>query len=384
MKYGLYSIGRFGEMMADHARMDAYTAALRQAVTPGCTVLDLGTGTGIFAMLACRFGAGKVYAIDPDDSINVAREAAEVNGLADRIEFMQAMSTEVVLPEQVDVIISDLRGVLPLFHHHIPSIVDARERLLRPGGTMIPMADTLRMAVVSDPREYDRYVGPWEHDGYGFDLKAARSLVTNTWNISRVGKDALITEPTTIAVLDYATITDPNLRADLTLPIPADSTAHGLTIWFDAAIGEDLGFTNAPGEPELIYGRAFLPLTEPVEMLAGDTITVSLRADLVGDDYLWRWSTRVEGRAGTCKAQFNQSELHGLPLDMAALVRSTPDHAPELAMQGEIDRTALSLMDGQTTLAENARQLTEAFPQRFGSIDAALAHVLELSRRYAK
>src|SRR5688500_11343183 len=107
MKYGLYSIGRFGEMMADHARMDAYTAALKRAVTPGCTVLDLGTGTGIFAMLACRFGAGRVVAIDPDDSLNVAREAAEANGLADRIEFIQALSTEVVLPEPVDLMISD-------------------------------------------------------------------------------------------------------------------------------------------------------------------------------------------------------------------------------------------------------------------------------------
>jgi hypothetical protein len=62
------------------------------------------------------------------------------NGYADRITFHQTLSSAITLPQPADVIVSDLRGVLPLMQHHIPAIVDARQRLLAPGGVLIPRA----------------------------------------------------------------------------------------------------------------------------------------------------------------------------------------------------------------------------------------------------
>ncbi|MDH3444335.1 MAG: 50S ribosomal protein L11 methyltransferase, partial [Deltaproteobacteria bacterium] len=56
----MYSIFDYGSMIADHVRMDAYARALRRAVTADSVVLDIGTGTGIFALLACQFGARRV------------------------------------------------------------------------------------------------------------------------------------------------------------------------------------------------------------------------------------------------------------------------------------------------------------------------------------
>src|ERR1044072_3208568 len=150
----MYSIFSYGSMIADRPRMDAYARALRQAVRPGSVVLDIGTGTGIFAMLACRFGARQVYAIEPGDAIEVAREAAAANGFSERIEFIQGLSNSVVLPERADVIISDIRGVLPLFQHHLPTIIDARKRLLAPDGILIPRRDSLWAAIVQAPELY--------------------------------------------------------------------------------------------------------------------------------------------------------------------------------------------------------------------------------------
>jgi protein arginine N-methyltransferase 1 len=115
----MYSISAYGRMIADRVRMNAYVQALRQAVKPNSVVLDIGTGTGIFALLACQFGARHVYAIEADDAIEVARQIAAANGYTDRIEFIQDVSTKLSLPEKADVIISDLRGVLPLFQGHI-------------------------------------------------------------------------------------------------------------------------------------------------------------------------------------------------------------------------------------------------------------------------
>ena len=131
MSYGIYD---YGSMMGDSVRMEAYVQALRNVVTPKSIVLDLGAGTGIFSMLACRFGAHKVYALEPNEAIQLAKKLVADNGLADRIEFIQEISTRVTLPEKVDIIIADLRGALPVYSLHIPTIADARKRFLKPGG----------------------------------------------------------------------------------------------------------------------------------------------------------------------------------------------------------------------------------------------------------
>src|SRR5215204_2432062 len=114
----MYSLRFYGQMLADAPRMDAYAAALRHAVKPDSVVMDLGSGPGVFALLACKLGARRVYAVEPEGVISLAREAAEANGFADRIEFFESLSTAISLPEPASIIISDLRGVLPWFQQH--------------------------------------------------------------------------------------------------------------------------------------------------------------------------------------------------------------------------------------------------------------------------
>src|SRR5690349_14652587 len=126
----MYNIGDYGQMIADRIRTGAYAAALQKAVNPRAVVLVVGTGTGICALLACQYGARKVYAVEPSDAIAVAREIASANGFSDRIEFIQRDSKDITLPQKADVIVSDMRGTLPLFGTNLVSILDARRRFL--------------------------------------------------------------------------------------------------------------------------------------------------------------------------------------------------------------------------------------------------------------
>src|SRR5215510_9070288 len=159
----MYSLHFYGQMIADAPRMNAYAEALRHTVNRDSVVMDLGCGPGVFALLACKLGARRVYAVEPDNVIGLAREAAAANGFSDRIEFFEKLSTEITLPEPATIIISDLRGVLPLFEQNVASIIDAHERLLAPGGVLIPHRDVLWAAVVEAPEQYDEIVGPWRN-----------------------------------------------------------------------------------------------------------------------------------------------------------------------------------------------------------------------------
>jgi protein arginine N-methyltransferase 1 len=288
---------------------------LRQAITPTSVVLEIGTGPGFFALLAAKFGARHVYAVDSNNAVYVGRELAVANGVADRITFMQDVSTNVTLPERVDVIVSDIRGALPWLQHHIPSIVDARERLLAPGGVLIPQRDTVWAAVVNAPDLYAPHVVPWYDNAYGLDLRAARQRTTNQHRKGRIKAEQLLVEPQPWATLDYTTIIDPNAQACLTWIVPQSGTGHGLSVWFDTELLPGVGYSNAPDAPHIpIYSQIFFPWTMPVDLSVGDRVQVTFRVHLMQDDYVWSWHTRVDDSTRTqIKARFTQASFAAQP-----------------------------------------------------------------------
>jgi len=312
----MYSVHFYGQMLTDHTRMDPYTAALRRAVKPDSVVMDLGCGPGVFALLACKLGARRVYAAEPENIVGLAREAAAANGFSDRIEFFEKLSTEITLSEPATIIISDLRGVLPLFEQNIPSIIDARERLLAPGGILIPERDVLWASVVEAPQQYGDIVGPWEGQ-FELDLSAGRRLVTNTWRKSRIKPEQLLTHPICWTTLDYYEVSSADVRAEISWQATRNGTAHGIAVWFDSELAEGIRFSNHPAAPETIYGIGFFPFLQPVELMEGEHVTVRLAADLVNDGYVWRWDTEVPG-----KANFKQSTFFGVPLSTTQLRKS--------------------------------------------------------------
>jgi protein arginine N-methyltransferase 1 len=370
-------------MLADRVRMDAYQAALERVVRPGCVVLDIGTGTGVMALMACRLGARKIYAVDPGDAIHQARAVARAAGFADRIEFIQDVSTRVELAERADVVVSDLRGVLPLFQLHLPSIVDARDRLLAPGGVLVPRSDTLYAAPVEADEEHRAITAPWDEHGRGFDLSVPRRAALNTWSKARIQPAQLLAEGRCWGVLDYRTLRDPDVRGTLRWTAARAGRVHGIAAWFQAELAEGIGFTTGPEGPEAIYGTAFLPLLEPVPVDAGDVVEVELRARLLVDEYIWVWNTRVEGPGGV-RAKLRQSTFLSQPARAADLAKRAHDFRPVLGEQGRMDALVLGMMDGGATLEQIARALQGRFPERFRDWEDALSRAARLSQRYAE
>lgn len=382
----MYSISGYGDMITDTVRMDAYARALREAVKPGSVVLDIGTGTGIFALLACQLGARRVYAVEPSDAIDVAREIARANGCANSIEFIQALSTEITLAERADVIVSDLRGVLPFCERHLPAIEDARRRFLAPGGVLIPRRDTLWLACIEAPDAFRRLTRPWSENAYGLDMRAAFKLVSNQWDRAKVKAEQVISAPQRCGSVDYTTVENPDFASTVNSPVTRAGIGHGVCAWFDATLAEGIEFSNAPGRPEAIYGTAFFPWPEPVALDAGDEVSVTLAADLMGADYLWRWDTRVVNRVDPlrCKAEFRQSSFFGAPVSPARLRKQSASHVATLNDDGLIDQMSLQMMQDGTPLGEIARHLTTRFPGRFARWQDALTRVGELSARYSR
>lgn len=369
-------------MLADGPRMQAYVSALRAAVRPGCTVLDLGTGTGLFALLACQFGAAHVYAIEPDNSIRIAQASAVANGFGDRITFHQGLSTTFELAEKVDVLVSDLRGILPLYTGHIPSICDARTRFLKPTGVQIPLRDRLHVALAETPETYRFFEQPWISNSYGLDLTSGHQNVVNTWHRHETKTEERLTQPQCWADLDYTVITNPSVKGAASLTVERPGTAHGLSVWFDAEASKGIGFSNAPGEPALVYGRAFFPLQRAIAVEAGDIARVELRADHIDGDYVWTWATKIFGDGGReIKADFLQSTFYAEPIDPEKMRRHGSSFVPHPNSALDLQRLCLSLVDGKRTLQDMAQEVARTYPTRYATWQSALSEVVKIIDR---
>jgi protein arginine N-methyltransferase 1 len=372
-------------MIADHGRTEAYAESLRLRVTPASVVVDIGTGTGIFALLAGRLGAQKVYAIDPSEAIQFGRRIAEQNGLDGRVEFIQDVSTRVQLPQKADIIVSDIHGVLPAHQRSLFSIMDARDRFLASGGCLIPRRETLWAALVAADTLHQRIVGVSGANVFGIDMTAIRPTMVNTWHKSRVQPPDLVTAPACWAVLDYAALSSPDVRGDATWEIREGRTAHGICAWFDWDGAEGVTFSNSPlSEERHIFGQAFFPWPQPLALCQGDEVRVQLRSDAVGSQYIYRWATAVRSANGGTKAAFHQSDFLGTLLSSELLRKSSSTFRPTLSEDGRIDQMILNGAASGLRLEQIARQVSTSFPHRFAQWTDAQTRVGQVSSRYSE
>lgn len=111
--------GRFGpfELKTTPSTFTPTTISLlmadAMAIKKGDTVIDVGSGTGILAIVAAKLGAGRVFAVDTSpDAEEVGQANAEDRGVADRITFFRGDLFDPIPPDvQADVIIGDVSGI---------------------------------------------------------------------------------------------------------------------------------------------------------------------------------------------------------------------------------------------------------------------------------
>lgn len=302
-------IDQHRQYLEDGARVGAFARAIAEVVRSGAVVADLASGTSILGLLACRAGAARVYSIDDSGMTGPARKIARACGFADRMTFIDGHSSRVTLPEPVDVIVSDVIGRIGFLAGGSASLIDARERWLRPGGVIMPAVVHTWLAPVEQAELYAQ-VDFWSREVAGFDMSAVREPAANTGYPHRFDTRDLLAPGLATACCDYRAGDAQLSRGEATFTVVRAGVLHGLAAWFTAALSPTVVMTNAPGATDRINRRnAFLPLEAPVLLRAGDTVQVSLVIRPV--DFIVMWTVMCL-RGDTVLAAFRQSTLKGM------------------------------------------------------------------------
>jgi hypothetical protein len=362
------------EFLSDAVRLSAYETAIRQRVRPGDVVVDLGAGSGILGLLACRAGAGRVYAVEPSGLIELARAIAAENGMADRIRWIHKGAAEVALPERADLLVGDFAGHMG-FEAGVFELYAFAPRWLKPGGGAIPSSITMFASVVEDPAAHANATF-WRAPVAGFAMASALDFSLNTGYPIRFEASQVIAPA--IASTPFVTVSAPPLlRLDGTTSAARSATVHGVGAWFSAALAPGVDMTNAPGAAaRLVRRNVFLPLERPVAVQAGDRIEISLRVRPA--DMLVNWTVRIDG------AVERHSTLRGMLIAREQLRSADPALRPRLTARGEGRRTILELCDGTRTLQQIEQGVFERHRDLFASLADAEVFVAEVMTRYAE
>lgn len=305
-------------MFEDEVRMRAFTQAIPRVVRAGDVVLDIGSAMGTFSLLAANAGARRVYGIECDRIIDVAREAAARSSLNDRVTFIEQYSTDVTLPEKADVFFfEDFTSFF--LHGSLRTIfADARQRLLQPNARFLPQSADLFLAPFEDADFYSAHDvwGERIESLYGFDFSPLREMALNVATHHTLRPQELLAEPQPIRHIDLATERDFDLQTRRTFTVAREGTLHGVAVWFEMQLAPGVRLSNAPGQPPTIWGQGILPAEYPLAVAPGDLIDVTVdtvRSAAYGT--FWNWSLRLVPRSNPTRPWIcRQSTFRGSPL----------------------------------------------------------------------
>ncbi|GLT98476.1 hypothetical protein SLE2022_159800 [Rubroshorea leprosula] len=297
------------EMLCDRVRMDAYYNAIfkNKHHFQGKTVLDVGTGSGILAIWSAQAGARKVYAVEATKMSEHARTLVKANNLQNVVEVIEGSMEDVVLPEKVDVIISEWMGYFLLRESMFDSVICARDRWLKPTGIMYPSHARIWVAPIrsglADKKEndYEETMDDWRsfvHETknyYGVDMSVLTKpfeeeqnkyyLQTSIWN--NLHPHQVIGTAAVVKEIDCLTASVDDIRqftSTFLSSVTFESRLCGFGGWFDVHFRgrvenpaqQEIELTTAPSiDNGTHWGQQVFLLQPSVQVSEGTDLNIS-------------------------------------------------------------------------------------------------------------
>jgi tetratricopeptide (TPR) repeat protein len=271
-------------MMNDVERNEAYEAAIRSGVSSGSRVLEIGTGSGLLAMMAARAGARHVTTCEMDEALAAkARQIVTANGYAEEIVVVRKKSTDLRipedLPERADVLIAEIISSDLIGEGLLPAYEDAKRRLLKKDAVIVPSAASIRCCL-AQARGLERFT----RAGHiaGFDLGRFNDFAPIKVHPGEVDAQFdFLSDPLEAFRFDLQGLDHfPPQRRTLSFPVRASGRCAGVLQWIRLSLRDGIDYENAPQEPATVrraghWQPVLHTFASPIEVKRGEILNVA-------------------------------------------------------------------------------------------------------------
>ena len=272
-------------------------------------------------------------------------------------------STQLELPEQVDVVVCDQIGGFVHDAGILGYYEDAVARFMKPGGVLIPASFSLRLTPVDDP-ELAARVADWHGGPDGLDFGPFAEAAANTEH--RVNASAGCALGPDVVVAEIASDHNRHFGGSAHLPIARSGRVCGLLGTFVAQMSPSVTLTNAPwADHPMKRWQNFYPFAKAVDVAAGDHIEASI--DVSPKTGMVAWRGTIIHDDGSSPWSFAHDTLRGRFAGPGSIIRASDKWTPAPTDRVVLARLVLDSLDGATSVERIADTLLEAHPSAFVS-----------------
>ena len=275
-------------MMNDTVRNDAYEKALKTALQNGGSVLDIGSGSGLLAMMAARHGATSVTTCE---EVTMVAEKAKViikrNGFADQINAINKISTNLIigtdLPELADILVTEIFDNGLLGENALTAIEHARKNLLKPNAQLIPCGARVYAACIESIEIYKNHRVETISN---FDLSPFNQFTSYDYTGYHLAKTdyKALSANTPIFEFDFRKDHE-NKSTTIEFNVTQSGVCHAVAFWYELQLDKDTIISTAPDLPQLsCWKQAVQLLPKPLPLTKGETFKLTAHYD---DISLW-------------------------------------------------------------------------------------------------
>ncbi len=233
----------------------------------------------------------------------LAQQLAVTNGVDEIVRVIQGDVLDIEPPVRVDVIVSEWLGGFGIDEGMLPPLIVARDRWLKPGGTMIPNSVTAWAALVHD-RYLEDMVGFLRDNPYGVNLDALIEKTVNEIHYSgsfrhldasdiRSQAGRMWTTETGLITLEQA---EAPHQAETLLAVHEFGAANALALWFTADLAPGITLSVGPGDPPTHWGMTTAPLSSPVQLVPEMDVRAKVRTVPARPTGTWTsWAVALPG-----------------------------------------------------------------------------------------
>lgn len=270
------------EMLNDEHRNAAFEQALARAITSDTIVLDIGSGTGLLAMMAARAGAKETITCEMVPQLaELARDTVARNGLSDRIVTLDKKSTSLSIGIQMmhkaNLLVTETVDCGLLGEGIVSSIAHAKANLLTDDAQIVPCAATVYAMVVESPRLRNLNLA---ETAARFDVSLINRYATAHYFPVRLAafEYKALTEPFEVFHFDFVKGTIFPERKTISVRAKQEGVGQCVVFWFDMHLDAETSITNEPGSTTH-WEQALQCLDTEVAIRAGQTLRVEAEHD---------------------------------------------------------------------------------------------------------